>query len=335
MILYLGNKGSITPSTIDTLGTLLQKEHSLLSCCSEKNKILRFIKMVRTLIKHKKETDLILVDTYSTWNFYYAFMTAFVAQRLQIPYVPILHGGNLPARLQKSPKLSNYIFNNSLRNITPSLYLQEYFTKADYDTQYIPNNIILEEYPHQSRQNISPKLLYVRSFAEVYNTKMAINVVKNLLKKYPDTHLCMVGPDRDGSLPKTQAYAKELGIEKHVTFTGGLSKTEWIKLSKTYDIFINTTNSDNLPVSIVEAMALGFPIVSTNAGGLPYLIENEVDGILVEKNDDIAMSQAIERLLQTPKLCEKLSQNGRKKAQSYDWNTIKNKWDTLIEDSKK
>ena len=80
----------------------------------------------------------------------------------------------------------------------------------------------------------------------------------------------MVGPDKDGSLEKTKQYAKEKGVLHRVRFTGGLSKTEWIELSKDYNIFINTTNVDNTPVSVMEAMALGFPVISTNVGGVPF-----------------------------------------------------------------
>ena len=57
---------------------------------------------------------------------------------------------------------------------------------------------------------------------------------------------------------------------KKITITGILRKAEWIELSKDYDVFINTTNVDNMPVSVIEAMALGMPIVSTNVGGIPF-----------------------------------------------------------------
>ena len=333
MILYLGNKKSITPSTVDTLGEQLKESYDVVTCSEVQNKVLRFLDMARHIIKYRKNCDLLVVDTYSSLNFYYALMTAFFGKLFNIPYIPILHGGDLPnKRLKNFPRLSRYIFSGSTQNITPSIYLKEAFDLEGYKTLYIPNNIELDDYTYRLREKLAPKILYVRSFAKIYNTKMAIRTVKNIVEKYPDIELCMVGPDRDGSLEETKAYAKELGLDEKVTFTGGLPKEEWLTLAQKYDIFINPTNFDNLPVSIVEAMALGLPIVSTNVGGLPYLIEDEIDGLLVDKNDDIGMSQKIELLLNDPTLCKTLSTNGRKKADTYDWNVIKEQWDNILKD---
>jgi glycosyltransferase involved in cell wall biosynthesis len=330
MILYLGNKKSPTLSTIDTLGEQLKDSYEIKTVSEVPNKILRFLDMMKEIIKHRHDCELMIVDTYSTWNFYYAMMTAFFAKRFGIPYIPILHGGNLPDRLDKDERLSNYLFKDSYANVTPSIYLKEAFEKRGYKTTHIKNNIELDMYEFKLRENIAPKLLYVRSFAEIYNTKMAIRAFEMVLKKYPEATLTMIGPDRDGSLEKTREYAKELGVGDSVVFTGGMNKEEWIELSSESDIFINPTNFDNLPVSIVEAMALGFVIVSTNVGGLPYLIENEKDGLLVDKNDHIAMGNKILRLLKEPQLCKKLSTNARKKAQTYAWSEVKKDWDRVI-----
>ncbi len=330
MILYLGNKNSPTLSTIDTLGEQLSESYDIVTCSSVQNKILRFFDMMRHIVKHRNECKLLIVDTYSTWNFYYAIMTAFFGKQFGIPYIPILHGGNLPQRLDQNKTMSDYLFRGSFLNVTPSSYLKEAFEKRGYQTRLIPNNIELEKYPFKLREKLAPKLLYVRSFAKIYNTKMAIRAFEIVKKKYPDAVLTMVGPDRDGSLEETKAFAKELGLGDSVTFTGGLSKEAWIDLSKDFDIFINPTNFDNLPVSIVEAMALGFVIVSTNVGGLPYLIENEKDGLLVDKNDHIAMANKILRALKDPQLAKKLSQNAREKAKGYAWSEVKKKWDTVI-----
>src|SRR5690606_41312383 len=99
----------------------------------------------------------------------------------------------------------------------------------------------------------------------------------------------------DGSLSAAKKYAKKHDLR--VNFTGKLKKKEWIKLSAAYDIFINTSDIDNTPVSVIEAMALGLPVVSTNVGGIPYLIEEGKTGLLVAAKDPGGMSVTMISLL--------------------------------------
>ncbi|MFZ3273978.1 MAG: glycosyltransferase family 4 protein, partial [Lutibacter sp.] len=175
-----------------------------------------------------------------------------------------------------------------------------------------------------------PKLLWVRAFDKIYNPSLAIKVLLILKKNYENASLCMVGPDKDGSLNQTKALATQLGLANSVTFTGVLPKEQWHHLSENYDIFINTTNIDNMPVSVVEAMALGFPVVSTNAGGLPYLIENEVDGLLIPVNDENKMAEAIEFLLSNAEKAAEMSINAREKANKFDGSVIKADWNEIL-----
>ena len=97
-----------------------------------------------------------------------------------------------------------------------------------------------------------------------------------------------------------------------------------------HDIFINTTDFDNLPVSVIEAMALGLPVVSTNVGGVPYLIDHERDGILVPARQPKLMAEAIDKLLKNNAYGATISMAARKKAEMFDWQTIKHQWHSLF-----
>ena len=160
---------------------------------------------------------------------------------------------------------------------------------------------------------------------------MAIKVLALLKETHKNAVLCMVGPDKDGSLNQAKTLSNQLGVSESVTFTGVLPKAQWHQLSQNYDVFINTTNIDNMPVSIIEAMALGLPIVSTDAGGLPYLMENGVDGLLIPVNDEKKMSEAIITLLSNPEKAMELSKNAREKAEKFDGDIVKTQWQKLLE----
>jgi glycosyltransferase involved in cell wall biosynthesis len=242
----------------------------------------------------------------------------------KVKYLPILHGGNLPYRLKHNPKLSSLIFNNSYQNIAPSGYLKYEFEIKGYTTQLIPNVIPIANYTFKERKKITPKLLYVRAFASIYNPTMAIEVLKELKKKYPEATLCMIGPDKDGTLKDVKHLINTYDLQDSVEITGVLSKKEWHKKSKDFDIFINTTNVDNTPISVIEAMALGLPIVSTNVGGLPYLISNNIDGVLVDKEQPILMANEIHKIIEKNK--SSFAKKARMRAEGYDWNIVKHQW---------
>jgi glycosyltransferase involved in cell wall biosynthesis len=99
-------------------------------------------------------------------------------------------------------------------------------------------------------------------------------------------------------------------------------------------VFINTTNFDNTPVSVIEAMALGLPIVSTNVGGMPFLIEDRKQGLLVPPNDVTAMVNAILQLFDSPELRGLLIAHARQHVEHFDWHTVKSLWDAVIHQKK-
>ena len=278
-------------------------------------------------------TGVILIDTYSTFAFYYAWMVALLAQLLRIPYIPILHGGNLPNRITRNPKMSRRIFGHSFRNVVISEYLRKSIAVSGYDCITIPNNINIANYTFKLRTEARPKLLWVRSFHNIYNPEMAVTVVANLIKYYPGILLTMVGPDKDGSLQQCKNLALQLGVSDNITFTGKLSKQQWLTLSDEFDLFINTTNFDNQPVSVLEAMALGLPVISTNVGGLPFLLHDKVDSLLIPSGNADAMAEAIKSLIVNPIYTAELSQNARHAALAYDWQTVRFQWKSLLSDA--
>jgi glycosyltransferase involved in cell wall biosynthesis len=332
-LLYIGNQLEVrggSPTAIDVLAPLLKKEGFKVKTASDKkNKLLRLLHMLQYVYANRHWANYAIIDTYSTRNFWYAVLSARLCRKLNLDYLLILHGGNLPRRLKNNPRLSKSLFQKAKLNIAPSRYLFEEFQQSGIkNLKYIPNSIFLENYSFKERKVLKPKLLWVRAFDEIYNPLLALKVLKDLLEYFPKGELCMVGPEKDKTFKECVNYAKTHNLP--VEFTRKLSKPEWIKLSRNYDIFLNSTNIDNTPVSLIEAMALGIPIVSTNVGGIPYLLEHKKTGLLVSPGDEQAMLLAVKSLLNNPDLAEKLSRNARHQAESYDWKTVKEDWKEVL-----
>lgn len=276
------------------------------------------------VIRNARSYDYILIDTFSTRNFYYAWATSQFARILGKKYIPILRGGDLPNRIARSVLLSKMIFKHSYVNVAPSHYLKEAFEAKGYKAVYVPNILEIDRYQFKKRAKLAPNLLWVRAFKHLYNPVLAIEVLHNLKKEHPKASLCMIGPAKDDSFELVKDKVASYGLEGDVEFTGVLSKEDWHKRSESCDIFINTTNFDNTPVSVMEGMALGLPVVSTNVGGMPYLIESGKDGLLVKKEDPQAMTDAICSLLNGDH--DAMATNARVKAESFAWRNVKKKW---------
>ena len=169
------------------------------------------------------------------------------------------------------------------------------------------------------------------AFHKIYNPELAIKVLDLMRTDYPKSRLIMAGPDKnDGSLQKCQEKLTELGLEESVEFLGWIPKLEVPTWLNKADIFINTTNIDNTPVSVLEAMACGLCIISTNVGGIPYMLKDGFDALLVPPDDPIAMAEALRRLLTEQGLAQKLSSNARKKAEQFDWSKVIPMWEALF-----
>lgn len=332
-LLYIGNKLSthgITVTSIETLGLLLENEgYQVKYASSQRSKLLRLAEMIFATLRYARKTDYVLIDTYSTYNFWYAFTISQLCRLLRLKYIPKLHGGNLPNRLAKNPMLCRMIFKHAYKNIAPSDYLLKAFENRGYaELVYIPNTIEIQNYEFKMRHTLRPKLLWVRSLSSIYNPDMALKVLAEVKKEFPDAELCMVGPDKENILASLQQLANEWNLK--VDFTGKLSKSEWGELSTQYDIFINTTHFDNTPVSIIEAMALGLPVVSTNVGGIPYLMEHRHTGMLSDDDDVNAMVANIKALIHDKALAAKLVVNAAGMVQDFDWNIVRAKWHEIL-----
>ncbi|WP_152287191.1 glycosyltransferase family 4 protein [Flavicella marina] len=331
-ILYIGNdlsKHTSYVTAMDVLSEALTKQGFQVEKSSDElSKFKRFYKMICSVGKYRNSIDYVLIDVFSTSYFYIVFVISMLCNFFGLKYITILHGGDLPARIEKSKKFSKRIFKNSFRNIAPSNYLKQAFERQGYLTDFIPNILKIENYEFIERKNPEPKILWVRAFRELYNPSMAIEVLNLVKIKYPETVLCMVGPEKDSSIDKVKELVHKYDLKESVEFTGVLHNKEWVKKSKDFDIFINTTNFDNTPVSVMEAMALGLFVVSTNAGGMPFLIDNGQEGVLVEKNDARSMADAIVSIIENKPM--DLCNNARKKAESFSAENVMKQWNAIL-----
>ena len=277
------------------------------------------------------EYEVACIDVFSGPAFLWAEVAAWSLRRLNKPYVLILHGGSLPEFAARWPGRVRRLLASANIVTAPSGYLEQRMAHYRPEIRVIPNPIDISLYPYRERSPARPKLIWLRAFHEMYNPVMAVKVVAALSSKYPDIHLTMVGPDKgDGSLQRTKAEVVKAGLVEKVRFSGPVQKNEVPRVLAEADIFLNTTNVDNTPVSVIEAMACGLCVITTRVGGTPFLVSDGRDGLLVECGDVKAMAEGVARLLEDEHLARRLSQTARQKANDWNWPRMLADWDRLL-----
>jgi glycosyltransferase involved in cell wall biosynthesis len=112
----------------------------------------------------------------------------------------------------------------------------------------------------------------------------------------------------------------------NVNFAGVASRQEIGSFYDRADIFVNASNLDNMPVSVLEAFAAGTPVVTTEPEGMKYLVAHERTGLLSQPGDAIALAQNILRVLKEPDLAARLAQNAFEESSRYRWAAVREQW---------
>lgn len=296
-------------------------------------RLARLMDILLTIWLRRSEYEIAHVELYSGLAFGLAEIACLVLKAVNKPYLLTLHGGNFPAFARRWPRQVKCLLHSAGIVTAPSRYLQEEMRLYRENILLIPNPLDIKNYPFRLRSVTSPRLVWLRAFHNIYNPQMAPLFISELRETFPEITLTMVGPDKgDGALQKTQIQIEKLGLQKNIEIIAGVPKAQVPGMLEKGDIFINTTNIDNTPVSVIEAMACGLCIVSTNVGGIPYLLDDGEDALLISPNDAQAMATAIRRILTEPGLGEKLSRNARSKAEQFDWSVILPQWEGLFQE---
>ncbi len=332
-VAYFGNKTSNfsgTKSTIETLEPLLAEITEIKTYSDKKSKLLRLFDMVKGFFKDGLGADIIIIDVYSTTAFLYAEILGFLSRVYKKRYVLVLHGGNLPFVYPKRKSRFKVLFNSAKYVVAPSYYLKNFFDGEGFKIQLIPNIIELEQYPYLERKKIRPRILGIRGFKSAYNPLMTLEAVKILRDRGIFVELTLLGNQDEEHYQEVIVYIKTYELDDRIKLRPKQEKLVWIEESQNFDIMVSNPLIDNTPVSIIEGMALGMCVITTNVGGVPDLVTDHQEVLYVESENSTDLANKISKLLADKNLANTLSKSARKKAEQFDWNTVKPLWKKLL-----
>ncbi|MFN0247173.1 MAG: glycosyltransferase family 4 protein [Kofleriaceae bacterium] len=333
-VLYIGNflSKSGNPGYCEELSAKLKSDGFTMITASEHlARGSRFVDMVRTTWERRRDYDVAIIDVFSGAAFLWAEAVTQLLRRLRKPFVLTLHGGRLPRFGERFPRRVRHLLGGAAQVTAPSRYMQEHMAPYCREIAVVPNAIDLGAFSFRRKRRAGQRLVWVRALHATYNPVLAVDVVARLVPRFSQLSLHMLGPDKgDGSRDAVERRARDLGISDRVHLVGRVAHAEVPRWLDENDILINTTDVDNTPVSLLEAMAVGLPIVSTSVGGIPYLVRDNHDALLVPPRDSTAMANAVEQLLVSPETAERLVTNAHETVQRHAWTTVLRQWrDTL------
>lgn len=273
--------------------------------------------------------DRIFVNVYGERAFAYESFAILYARLWKKHLVVLVHNGRMDEFIHRWPRWVGLVFSQVDRVVVPHRFLEEQLTKLGFRIDgTIPNFIDLKKYRYRERSILTPRFLYLRGMHSYYNPEMAIRAFAFIQNEYPDALLTMAGPEGSESA-FCRKLVRDLNL-RNVHFVGLIAKERIADLADQHDIHLHTNRVENMPVTIIEMWACGLPIVGTEAGGMPYLVRNGMDGILVKSDDYFTMAQACLKLLSDKEIAATLSRNGRKRAEELTWESIRPAWEKAL-----
>ncbi len=316
----------------DRIAEMLAKNNLPVIISSVKSgRVARFMDNLSVIFKNKNKYNVAIVPLYGT-------RPAFLWQEIISKSIKFLHkkliltidGGSIPERMDKDPKRFLKALKRADAIVCPSAFFYNYLEKYNLNRIQIENALNLSEYTFISKTTFRPKILWMRAFEATYNPFMAVELAKILNQQYPDFEMVMAGPD-NGLLAEIKKMAAESGLANKIFFPGYINLEEKKMYAQQYDFYISTNIIDNAPVSLIEFMAMGLPVISTNVGGIPDIIEDGKNGLLVDINDATAMAEKITAIIQNPMAGIKIAENAFAYSRKYGEDILLEKWQNLFE----
>jgi len=207
--------------------------------------------------------------------------------------------------------------------VVPSGYLVDVFARFGLQARAIFNTVDTDRFRYRERRPLRPVFLTTRLLEPLYNVACALRAFALVQARFPEARLTIAA---DGTLRgELERLADDLRL-RAVEFIGFVPFAEMPALYDAADIYLNANDIDNMPSSLIEGMAAGLNIVTTNAGGIPYIVVHEETGLLVDCGDHQAMAASAIRLLEDATLATQMAARAHNECNKYNWTAARCEW---------
>lgn len=284
--------------------------------------LFRLVPYLVALWRAAGRVDVMHVMANSGWSWHlFAAPAIWVAALRDVPVVVNYRGGEADRFLTRSRRVVTWSLQRAAKLIVPSGFLQQVFRGHGLAADIVPNVIDLQRFrPASGRSSNELRLMVARNLEPIYDNATALRAFALVLQTYPVARLTLAGTGPE--LHALQQLARLLGVDGQVEFAGRLERDQMAERLRHCTVALNPSRIDNTPNSVLEALASGVPVVSTNVGGVPYLVEHGVTALLVPPGNPECMASEVMNLLGDPSLVARLVSNGLRAVQRYTWAAV-------------
>jgi glycosyltransferase involved in cell wall biosynthesis len=203
----------------------------------------------------------------------------------------------------------------------PSRFLKELIEARFGIGVSIVNNIVdTSAFRYRDRAAVQPRLIVARQLEAIYDIESVLRAFRGIRKHYPGACLTVAGTGSQGE--SLRCLASDWGLT-NVEFLGHVAHDDLPAIYDRHDIFLNASQIDNFPGALIEASAAGLLVVSTAAGGIRYMYENEKDALLVEPGDWKSLAGAVERAVESPRLARQCMRTALDMVRLCEWLAVR------------
>lgn len=289
--------------------------------------VLTSIWYVGLLLAKLRRADVVHTFSAAYWSYALGPLPAIVVARLyRKPVVLNYRSGELEDHLERWPRLGAPTMRWATRIVSPTPYLTEVYARFGLRAEVVPNFLELEREGHvyRVRDPLRPVFLANRNLWPLYNYPMIVEAFARIQAAAPAARLIIAGHGPQAREVRDLVAARGL---RHVEFRGKLAHAAMVALYQEADVYLNAPDLDCFPGSILEAFASGLPVVSTNAGGIRYIVDHGRTGMLVECGNAAGMAEHALRLLREPDFARGLAANARRELERrYLWDAVGPQW---------
>jgi glycosyltransferase involved in cell wall biosynthesis len=283
--------------------------------------VFRLMLYLVALWRALRDADIAHVMANSGWAWHlFAAPAIWLARLRGVPVLVNYRGGEAERFLRRQARWVRPTLRLARVLAVPSGYLQSVFARYGIVAEIVPNVVDLARFGPAPRRTSGRHIVVTRNLEPIYDIPTALRALAKVRVRFPDACLTVAGSGPE--LESLQRLAQELGIADAVRFTGRLDNDEVAALYREADLLLNPSTVDNMPNSLLEAMASGVPIVSTNVGGVPYVVEHERTALLVPARNPDAMAAAAIRMFEDVGLRSRIVEAALRECRAYSWECV-------------